>query len=1007
MMVYLLKSMLCLMTLLLIHRLLLQREVLHRFNRFFLLASVLSSFLIPLYTIEIPAKPVDPVIFEAVAMGETADLGFERFTAEESFERVEAMVEEEQVSVAEAEQSFSWRSILWLVYFVISAVFFIRFLRNLVKLLYQIRVNPHVDYQGETLVLQAQKTAPFSFLKYIFVSRPTFEQEGISDAVFAHERCHVREKHSWDILFIEALLVPLWFHPGLHFARQAIQLNHEFIADKAALNATSLLDYQRELLQSLAIRPAESMVSHLNFSLTKKRLEMMKSNGENPFKWMKILVLVPLMAGIVYVFSDKVTGSAESVGEADLLDSESAHAVTKLKLNGDGTVEVDGVRIESHQIDEAIAALKGKVSQVEFSAEAGVTMGVLADVQEMLRKNDIRRVVYQQSAEVFGSAVLEEHDIYYRNATFLVEDAAGEFVRKDYEQLSADEKSYLVSSPKAPALISPTAEMWEAWSDSQKYSFWLDGERITVEKLAGISPAEIIFYFSSFMSPEVYHVRLFTADGYENTFGSKSGFGSPLVEDDRFYIYPLSRRVNYGTTIVKSRQSPVDMYLRLYHDYSSRFDGKGDDDLSEWEQAIGWQYFTELGGRFFRLSAANKKLVPRAKRPSFQYWVPLKKDGIRYYKKQNELTEEEKKQLPPPPPPTSAQEGASTDKKEPHYREAVFLIESEGMEYTRKNYQQLSRAEKDRLMDAPKPMEVRYPTQDQLKDWSDSEKYAVWMDGKVIPNEAIGKYSETYFVYYFQSPVLANARSERFPQPFQVYLYTQVHFDSELGPDSHSQNPLTESDTITLTSRGIWYKDLQRYPDPVTAYLQKYSRYENLRTSGAIDIHKAAEEKNLLGKLYDELTKEYTQLTDTRRKSLRTPIAPDSDTPINGSPEQKTSGKIQLQRVSAGRGEAVTFKMASSGSLESKALQKYLRHYGAYQTKAHQSRFGSQKSNAELEALLAEYRDFGDLYAALSIQERMQVSRPTFPYARLGKDGVVSFKRFEDLTSEEQKELNC
>jgi hypothetical protein len=155
------------------------------------------------------------------------------------------------------------------------------------------------------------------------------------------------------------------------------------------------------------------------------------------------------------------------------------------------------------------------------------------------------------------------------------------------------------------------------------------------------------------MSSGEHYVRLFTTDGYENTFGSESGFASPLVEDDIFYIHPWTKRVNYGRTIVKNRQSPVDMYLRLYESYSKQVDGKGDDDLSEWEQAVGWHFFTELGGRYYRLSAANKKLVPRAKRPAFQYWVPLKKDGIRYYKKQNELTDEEKKQLSPPPPTPS------------------------------------------------------------------------------------------------------------------------------------------------------------------------------------------------------------------------------------------------------------------------------------------------------------------------------------------------------------------
>jgi biopolymer transport protein ExbD len=443
-------------------------------------------------------------------------------------------------------------------------------------------------------------------------------------------------------------LVPLWFHPGLHFARQAIRLNHEFIADQAALQTISVREYQQQLLEYLQSKPTQAIVSSLNFSLTKKRLAMMNKNAGGPFRWVKAFTIVPLITGVVYMFSDREITLPDETSNQESLSLES----TSIRLKADGSVEIEGRLVENEQLGNAFEAIN-KENSVIFSAEPGVKMGVLADVQEMLRKNDIIRVVYQQSNEVFGSAVSEEHDIYYRNATFLVEDAAGEFVRKDYEQLSADEKSYLISSPKAPALISPTAEMWEAWRDSPKYSFWLDGERITVEKLAGISPAEIVFYFSSFMSPEVYHVRLFTADGYENTFGSESGFASPLVEDDIFYIHPWTKRVNYGRTIVKNRQSPVDMYLRLYHDYSSRFDGKGDDDLSEWEQAIGWQYFTELGGRYYRLSAANKKLVPRAKRPAFQYWVPLKKDGIRYYKKQNELTDEEKKQLSPPPPPPS------------------------------------------------------------------------------------------------------------------------------------------------------------------------------------------------------------------------------------------------------------------------------------------------------------------------------------------------------------------
>src|SRR5690606_20212903 len=186
----------------------------------------------------------------------------------------------------------------------VSAGFLLRFLRNFRRLVHQIRANPHLVYRGETLVLNPDHRSPFSFLKYIFVSRRSFEQEGISDAVFTHERCHVREKHSWDILLVEALLVPFWFHPGLHLAKQVIKLNHEFIADQAALSTTSIQDYQRQILNILLDRPTQHMVSSLNFSLTKKRMQMMKKNSGSPFKWMKLLVLVPLLGALVYFFGE-------------------------------------------------------------------------------------------------------------------------------------------------------------------------------------------------------------------------------------------------------------------------------------------------------------------------------------------------------------------------------------------------------------------------------------------------------------------------------------------------------------------------------------------------------------------------------------------------------------------------------------------------------------------------------------------------------------------------------
>src|SRR5690606_23304045 len=265
---------------------------------------------------------------------------------------------------------------------------------------------------------------------------------------------------------VEALLVPFWFHPGLHLAKQVIKLNHEFIADQAALSTTSIQDYQRQILNILLDRPTQHMVSSLNFSLTKKRMQMMKKNSKNPFRWVTILVLVPLIAGIVYLFSDKVTIQMEDQEEAALIGASESHLkVIKINLNADGTIKIDGRLIAKDQLVEAIEALRGEVDQVEFSAEPGVKFGALSDVQEMLRKNEIRRVSYLRPDGAIESSLSEEGATYYKNATFFVEDEKGKFIKKDYYELSADEKSYLVSPPEAPSLNTPSPEILDLWKN--------------------------------------------------------------------------------------------------------------------------------------------------------------------------------------------------------------------------------------------------------------------------------------------------------------------------------------------------------------------------------------------------------------------------------------------------------------------------------------------------------------------------------------------------------------
>lgn len=756
---YLLKSIVCLLALLLIHRLLLQREVLHRFNRYYLLAAVLGSFLIPLFTIEVEVERPAPIPLEAERVAENRAFGYEEFSAlGESLPTVEV------IEVAAAEEpvsgfSFPWKKALWIAYFLASAVFLYRFAINLIGLLHQIRRNPHLAYRDETLVLHPRNQSPFSFLRYIFVSKHSFEQEGISDAVFAHERCHVRERHSWDVLLVEALLVPFWFHPGLYLARHAIRLNHEFIADQAALGTTPIREYQRLLLGILSANSAPAMVSSLNFSLTKKRMQMMNKKPNSPLKWLKLLALVPLVGVLVYFFGEKVEVQPEEAVVAEIQTSETENPVEEVEIDirllTDMEVEVDGKVLYVEQLNELIQEIKQENALVRLTVNPRLKMGAAADIQEILVQNELRKVVLDEWPEYVESPDMEE-------------------------------------------------------------------------------------------------------------------------------------------------------------------------------------------------------------------------------------------------------------KREDFYQNAYIQVEDKNMEYSHKSYMQLTETERRGVFGPMNPPAKKFPHPMIFEEWGNKEKYALWLDEKVISNEELDNIQPTDVVMFWTSRVTENARSARFPQPFQVHLYTNDHYEKEIGPNSDSQKPLTDQDTITLTQRKVtWHKDIQKYPDPTTAYLQKNARYEKLRTSGTIYIHKSPEEKALLDELYQELRGEYSKASDRRKKNLKEPIAPDSNTRRFGTPDGSASETAELKTVGNGNSDGMAYLFAFSPQLQSKSLQEYLSLYGQYQTRAYENRTFSQPSQEEILAQQMLFRDLEAKYSRLSFEDRRKVTRATFPYAKLKEDGKEVFVKIEDLSPEQRKELGC
>ncbi|MDT0690510.1 M56 family metallopeptidase [Salegentibacter sp. F188] len=294
--IYLLKSALCLLVLFIFYKMALENEKMHQFKRFYLLGVFLLSLLIPLITFsyETEAIKVPVQSQETIEFRESAENGNFRPSAE-------AMA---------GVLSYT----LWTLYGIGFAIFGFRFLRNLLQIKNKIRNNKKIASAKCTTVLLRTKTAPHSFLKYIFLNKKDFEEERIAPQILAHEQAHVMQKHSWDILFVEILQVVFWFNPLLFFLKKSIQINHEFLADEKVISENNqVLDYSKLLLNYSAGIHHTSMSSAFNHLLIKKRILMITK----PFSWKKLVaklsLLLPVIATCLLLFNNKIVAKPASV----------------------------------------------------------------------------------------------------------------------------------------------------------------------------------------------------------------------------------------------------------------------------------------------------------------------------------------------------------------------------------------------------------------------------------------------------------------------------------------------------------------------------------------------------------------------------------------------------------------------------------------------------------------------------------------------------------------------
>lgn len=311
--IYILKSAVCLVLFYLFFKLLLSRETFHRFNRVALLGVLLLSLLIP--CIEVTTRHQVEV--------QQAVLSIEQLLMMAEMENaVPAEVETGEWQQAPDSVSLSWIQIVLLVYLTGIVVLVCR---NVYSLLCLIRLicsgRREKQERGITLVVHDQAIAPFSWMKYIVISRKDLEENGRE--ILIHETAHIRNRHSIDLLIADVCIFFQWFNPGAWLLKQELQNIHEYEADETVINeGVNAKEYQLLLIKKAVGTRLYSMANGFDHSKLKNRIGMMLKKRSNGWVRLRMLLAVPVAAGVVYAFAQPEMSEKQVLLQMELMTQD-------------------------------------------------------------------------------------------------------------------------------------------------------------------------------------------------------------------------------------------------------------------------------------------------------------------------------------------------------------------------------------------------------------------------------------------------------------------------------------------------------------------------------------------------------------------------------------------------------------------------------------------------------------------------------------------------------------
>ena len=296
--IYSIKSALVLALLYLPYTLMLRQESFFRMNRITLLTILMLALVLPMVDIPSLATPEQPVVYEIQ-------------------HRIMLMTQEAEMttkSLAATTRTISWLGILAIVY-IIGVI-----LALLIRLWQLFKIDKIIrggclwtDKSGKaTIYCHIDDVAPFSWMRSIVISEKDYKPYGRE--ILLHEKAHILNLHSMDILFLTLVEAVQWWNPIAYLLGRSLRDVHEYEADDYVLHqGISLHNYQELLVKKSLANTSYAFANNFNHSLIKKRIYMMNHPKSNPWLRSKVLYILPATLVVLTAFATPKLN--EKVGE--------------------------------------------------------------------------------------------------------------------------------------------------------------------------------------------------------------------------------------------------------------------------------------------------------------------------------------------------------------------------------------------------------------------------------------------------------------------------------------------------------------------------------------------------------------------------------------------------------------------------------------------------------------------------------------------------------------------